>query len=231
MPFFKRTLDGIFTAKEWVRYLPFRFRSARQIRRHLRVSAGAVRVNIGCGANLLPGWLNCDLFPSPHVCYVDIREPLPFPDGSVQFITAEHVIEHVEKEEAAAFFREAYRCLAGGGVMRLITPDLDKLIRLYRGEASVPPQTFLEHHRNYHGRPAANGCDWFNDHVRLWGHKYIYNSEALLAPLRRAGFEQVTTAAFGCSRHEGLNNVDYHFEGVEWMKSAYLLVVEASKSG
>lgn len=53
---------------------------------------------------------------------MDITKPLPFEDGSVEFILAEHLIEHVTAPEALRFFQEAYRILEVGGVLRVCCP-------------------------------------------------------------------------------------------------------------
>ncbi len=52
------------------------------------------RLNIGCGEKRRPGWLNIDLDPRADL-RLDIRRPLPFPEGSCAEIYSEHVLEHL----------------------------------------------------------------------------------------------------------------------------------------
>jgi len=42
-----------------------------------------LQLNLGCGPNYKPGWVNIDLFDSTADLMLDLREPLPFADGSV----------------------------------------------------------------------------------------------------------------------------------------------------
>lgn len=76
-----------------------------------------VKVQLGCGNNLLDGWQNFGRDP-------DIKKPLPFETRSVDFIYLEHVIEHVDYLAAMRFFVEAKRVLRSGGVLRLAFPDV-----------------------------------------------------------------------------------------------------------
>lgn len=58
---------------------------------------------------------------------------LPFPDGAVSLVYSSHMIEHLTRDEAAAFLREAMRVLRPGGWVRVAAPDLGKLARDYVG--------------------------------------------------------------------------------------------------
>lgn len=51
--------------------------------------SGMLLIQMGCGANILPGWINLDL---PQY---DITRPLPWEDECVDAYFLEHVIEHV----------------------------------------------------------------------------------------------------------------------------------------
>jgi len=226
---FSETLDAIRTAKHWLWSYPFHHRSDRVIRDHLRDHKDDVRVNIGSGANALAGWLNGDVWPAPGVVFIDALGRLPFDAEVVQCINAEHFIEHLCIEDGARFPAEAHRVLAGNGVLRLTTPDLERLMAMYMGLAEPTGDALLAHHRKVHGRPAEDLCSWFNDHMHRWGHQHLYDPQALERALARAGFENVQRCRFGESSDLRLVGVERHDEGVTWMRSAYLLIVEARK--
>src|SRR5215472_7118013 len=57
------------------------------------------KLNLGCGPNLKPGWINIDLFDSHADLQLDLREKWPFADASVSCIYSEHVFEHFELHE------------------------------------------------------------------------------------------------------------------------------------
>jgi predicted SAM-dependent methyltransferase len=87
-----------------------------------------ILVNIGCGAYFDPRWINLDGEPidsrvEPHDC----RENLRFADGSVDAVYSSHLIEHLSPKFAFHFLQESFRVLKPGGVLRLATPDLEKL--------------------------------------------------------------------------------------------------------
>ena len=93
-------------------------------------------INVGCGANGLPGWVNVDGYPSKNVnCVCDCRKKLPFPDGSARGIFSEHFFEHLDyTEEVPLFLEECLRVLRPGGVIRLVVPDAGKYLRAYCAE-------------------------------------------------------------------------------------------------
>ncbi len=78
-----------------------------------------MKVQFGCGEFRPEGWHNFDR-------EVDVRRPLPFEDGAVEFILAEHVVEHVSHAEAIGFFRECRRILKPGGVLRVAVPGVER---------------------------------------------------------------------------------------------------------
>src|SRR5258707_938576 len=61
-----------------------------------------VRLNVGCGRNILPGWINIDMAPLPGVDIVtDLedckRQRLPLEDGSADEFFLSHLIEHIRQ--------------------------------------------------------------------------------------------------------------------------------------
>jgi predicted SAM-dependent methyltransferase len=69
----------------------------------------------------------------------DIRKSLPFPDGSAAAIYASHVLEHLYFEEGRQLIRESFRVLSGGGLLRIVVPDLNAIVREYLGERPFGP--------------------------------------------------------------------------------------------
>lgn len=84
-----------------------------------------MRVNLGCGINLLDGWVNADLHPALEgVERVDALA-MPWPDGSVDELLAEHLFEHFAFAEEEPLWRECLRVLKPCGILTVETPDFE----------------------------------------------------------------------------------------------------------
>ena len=63
-------------------------------------TASPTRLNVGCGRNILPGWINLDTVSLPGVDVVADLERcrekrLPFDDDSIDEFLLSHVVEHI----------------------------------------------------------------------------------------------------------------------------------------
>ena len=85
-----------------------------------------LRLHIGCGPNILPGWVNIDSVARAPGVRTDIDlTALPWPDASVGAALAEHVFEHFSFAEEARIWPEIARVLRPGGVLTLEVPDFE----------------------------------------------------------------------------------------------------------
>jgi predicted SAM-dependent methyltransferase len=133
------------------------------------------KLNLGCGGNILDGWEN-------HDSDVDIRNPLPYEDESIDFIFIEHCVEHVTTPDAVRFFAECLRILKYEGTLRVAVPSADKIYDLADGE-------YLKWHgQSGFGDGTKRGAvrSILLDH----GHLSAWNHSILEACLFAAGFEQ-----------------------------------------
>ncbi|MFI2610472.1 class I SAM-dependent methyltransferase [Kitasatospora sp. NPDC018619] len=121
---------------------------------------------------------------------LDIAEPLPLADASVDWVYAEHLIEHVTLPVAVGWLREVRRVLRPGGVLRLTTPDLARYLAGYTNDDG-----FLAKHRRRlttlgFGPPMpARPAFLVNQIFRYFGHQWIYDLDELRHVLTRAGFD------------------------------------------
>jgi predicted SAM-dependent methyltransferase len=182
--------------------------------RKLKESA-PLKLHIGCGQVMIPGWVNIDIRPGADVV-VDVRRGLPFADGSVDYIYSEHFMEHLAFEEGGKILREFARCLSERGTVRIAMPDLDYLVDRYGSDwrdqewLSSPWYEFV----STRGR-------MINVAFRSWGHKYLYNEEDLRDQLSRAGFRKIERCEWSRSCHPDL-------AGLETRRDSKL-IVEAEK--
>lgn len=86
-----------------------------------------MKLNLACGKNKIPGWVNVDI--SPDVDPDEVIDLLKFPwggvltwnDNSVEEIFCSHFVEHIG-DEIIPFFDEAYRVLQPGGLFQIRCP-------------------------------------------------------------------------------------------------------------
>ena len=89
-------------------------------------------LNLGCGSKFVEGWVNIDNRSiSPHVQIHDLRQGIPCPDNHFSFVYHSHLLEHFSKNEALAMLRECYRVLCPGGLIRVVVPDLEQIVKIY----------------------------------------------------------------------------------------------------
>lgn len=157
------------------------------------------KLHLGCGPHLLAGWENVDLEPAIGGVKRDLRKPMPYSSGSVQFIFTEHFIEHLTRNEAQKFLTECYRILADNGVMRVSTPNLETLVNDYKKQkldrwASV-------------WKP-KNACQMLNDGMRFWGHQHVYDKQDFELLCQEVGFRVITYVSYGHSHHPELRHLE-----------------------
>lgn len=81
------------------------------------------KLNLGCCDRLLPGYVNVDSYGGPGVQVADLREPWPWPDGTVEAILAHDIIEHLP--DKIHTMNEIYRVLGPGGRAEIAVPTTD----------------------------------------------------------------------------------------------------------
>jgi len=81
----------------------------------------STKLNLGCGFDIHPGWINLDRAPLPGVDIVHDLEklPLPFADGSLDYVLAQDVLEHVDY---ILLLRDLHRILRNGGTLEIRVP-------------------------------------------------------------------------------------------------------------
>ncbi|RKE22664.1 methyltransferase domain-containing protein [Streptomyces sp. TLI_171] len=123
---------------------------------------------------------------------LDISKPLPFADRSVDWVYAEHLIEHVPLGVAVPWLAEVRRILRPGGLLRLTTPDLARYIDGYLDRRE---QFFNRHRRRLRtmrvGPPMPERRAFMLNQIFYhFGHRWIYDEAELRYVLDRAGFAE-----------------------------------------
>ncbi len=110
-------------------------------------------LNVGCGSKYHPDWINIDLNSnSGYVIPYNIRKGLPFPNDTFEVLYHSHFLEHLQKREAEKFIGECYRVMKKGGIIRIVVPDLETIIRNYL--------TFLEQNLENPTQTSQENYEW-----------------------------------------------------------------------
>jgi SAM-dependent methyltransferase len=153
-------------------------------------SPRALRLNLGCGDKILPGYVNVDVVESragqhPDVL-CDLHELAPFADGSADEVLAVHVVEHFWRWEVASVLREWVRVLKPGAPLILECPNIASACSTFladpvqgaRGDAAGQRTMWV-----FYGDP-----QW---HDPLMVHRWGYTPQSLAALLAEVGLVQV----------------------------------------
>jgi predicted SAM-dependent methyltransferase len=169
------------------------------------------KLHLGCGWNLLPGWLNVDYIPERRgALYLDARRPFFFKDETFDFIFSEHMIEHMSYHDGLNMLGECHRILKRHGNIRIATPDLAFLIALYRDDKSSLQRDYIAwaNHTFVRDAPEDNEVFVINNFMRDWGHMFIYNENTLRTAMINAGFADIVKCELRKSKHDALCNLE-----------------------
>jgi len=101
------------------------------VRAHERSAMNGLRLNLGCGAEGHPAFVNVDIAAGPGIVRHDLRQGVPFPDATYDLVYHSTMLSMLRPSEALSFMRECRRVLKPGGVLRVVTEDLEQMCRVY----------------------------------------------------------------------------------------------------
>ena len=148
------------------------------------------KLHFGSGADIKPDFINIDMDGRADI-FLDARNSLNIPDGSIEYIYSSHFVEHLEHDDLLAHLRECHRILRPDGVLRLGVPDFEKVFNSY----CTGDKEFLETRRavlsSLYGLPADMICaaDFLNKAVYESGqHRTCLDLEKIRNLLTYSGF-------------------------------------------
>jgi predicted SAM-dependent methyltransferase len=174
--------------------MPWQRSKVRQI-----VEQDVVRLNFGCGLTRYAGWHGVDQFFGPTVdLTIDLRRPLPFPNGSVSYCFSEHFLEHLYPDEALAHLREVRRILKDGGRYRIVVPDVLKFADRYlKGDVDFFRRAFPWEDRPLHAFYAV--ANFRGEHRSIFDYSELEHLSQL------AGFSRALRSTANASEIEDLH--------------------------
>lgn len=153
----------------------------------------------------------------------DAVKGLRLKDESVGVLYSSHMLEHLDRNEADKFLKEAYRLLHSGGIIRIAVPDIKKTISQYNESGDA--DAFIKSTSLCQPRPRS-----FAQSLRLLlvdtrNHQWMYDGESLSNLLSKHGFVETKIIPAGQTKIPGHEPLDLNERDSE---SVY---VEAEKPG
>ena len=123
----------------------------------------------------------------------DCRNPLFFPDNSVDHILCSHFLEHIFPDEMEKVLKDFYRVLRKGATIHIIVPDLEKQINEYMKKKALGfPQAADEMIREtILSRDTRGSLKYrFLEFIGSFGlqHRWMYDYQSLSEKITRVGF-------------------------------------------
>jgi SAM-dependent methyltransferase len=149
-----------------------------------------LRLNLGCGDKILPGYVNVDVVEAragmrPDVI-CDLHDLAPFDDASADEILSVHVVEHFWRWEVREVIREWARVLKPGGRMVVECPNIRSACETFLQD---PERFSREDQEGQRTMWVFYGDPKWKDPLMI--HRWGYTPESLKALLAEAGLREV----------------------------------------
>jgi len=139
-----------------------------------------LRLHLGCGSNLLDGYVNIDRYNPKADMMMDACE-LDYPDDSVDEIFTSHMVEHLTCPEFMKALKEWKRVLKGEGKLVIRCPNFEKHLRDWLN---------ADYRKRWGERnEGVNVILGFQDRGPGHLNRNIFTSDRLSDLVNRAGFE------------------------------------------
>jgi hypothetical protein len=157
-----------------------------------------VKVEIGAGDRPDAGYrLHTDVLPLSGIDVLCRLDHLPFADGSVTALRANHVLEHQSWELVGATLAEWARVMRAGAPICIGVPDARLLATQWaKGELTTREANYwiLGGHSD---REAHKGVDGRGVPRWIWNaHHTLFDGDSLTEALAGAGFEGLTVEPY-----------------------------------
>ncbi len=122
------------------------------------------------------------------IYYSNAVKKIPLDSSSADVVYASHMLEHLDTDEVKKFLNEAKRVLIKGGIIRLVVPDLEKLIVQYNNDKLA--NKFMKKSLLYFVKPKTlvEKIKFFIVGARH--HMWMYDKESLRNLLAENGFKK-----------------------------------------
>ena len=191
-----------------------------------------IKLNVGAS----PIWADSDWYILDHkktsqkTSILGDASKIDLDDNSVAIIFCSHVVEHIPQIKIEEVLNEFNRVLKPGGVLRILTPDMGKILKAYASEDDEFFNMALQEDPNLRTDLGGGGivANWFNspgqdtillnrnltEFITGVAHQYLYDFKMLEILLNNSGFNEIFQKKFGESVVDELT-VPLHVQGLK----------------
>lgn len=194
-----------------------------------------LKLHLGSNRTVLKGWLCSDIVPQNNQSILlDVRDRFPFENNVFDYIFAEHLIEHLSLDEGIFMLNECFRLLKKNGRLRIATPDLDVISKLYTEREKLFGEKYIKWSIDNFAKDARlyDPVIVVNTLFHNWNHKFLYDLSFLRKILENSGFRDIQQFTYSDSNDVNLRNIERHHENVGSLEMVEFetLIVEAVKN-
>lgn len=175
-----------------------------------RSKAAPNKLNLGCGGNLLNGFLNIGFEDGRDNSEIylnhDLSKSIPVKNNTVDVIYNCHFLEHLEYKDAIQFLKNSFHAMRAGAIMRILVPDLE----LWCNKYLEKDRLFLDSYRNAYLQNDIYPTDAsiFMGMLHNHGHKMGWDYETLAYWLNWAGFKYIRRTQYRESNIEDIYTLE-----------------------
>ncbi len=123
------------------------------------------------------------------IVWIDATKPIPFPANSVDVLYSSHMVEHLDQHRVTMFLKKAHRVLSPNGIIRIVVPDLQKLVSQYISDGDA--DKFIERTRLAQRKEMT-----VTEKVKYLAighrkHQWMYDGASMIRLLSSMGFNNV----------------------------------------
>ena len=174
------------------------------------------KLHLGSNSTIINGWLCSDIQPQNHQSiYLDVTKRFPFKDNTFNYINCEHLIEHLDYKDGLFMLKECYRVLKKDGRLRISTPDLNTILRLYTCRSENYGADYIDWiTNNFTANSIKHPVAVVNTAFHNWGHRFLYDFDFLKVQLIHCEFTEIERVPYLQSSDPNLQCIERHHENV-----------------
>lgn len=173
-----------------------------------------MKLNLGCGPQVVSGWCNVDYSLGSRLMQIpffgtlvkklklfnlewdeniyihDLTKKFPWADATASVVYSSHTLEHLSKGEGRQFLEECHRVLKKGGLIRIVVPDLRYDVNEYL-TGKTQADDFIEKLGVLYSTNSGIIKKLLSPYYQF-PHKCMYDNQRLIEILNEIGFKATT---------------------------------------